>query len=81
MCEPWYQCVGPSYKEVRKDVKRIILENEFIKQQMCDELMLNIEECICNEIPENRNDFGSYRGYFTFKVANEISDVIIKKLS
>ena len=80
MCEPWYQMSGPSYTEVRSDVKKIIYKIDIVNKNLCDDLQLLIEEFIVSEITETRSDFGSYRGYATFGVAKRIACDIVKKV-
>ena len=70
MSGPWYECSGPTYTQVRNDVKKIA-EKEI--KSLNHNIFQKISEKI---IPETRNDFGSWRGYGTFGVANEIYNQI-----
>ncbi len=63
MDEPWYQTVGPSFKEVVDD-----MSNVFGKTN--DEL---IQKIINKLYP--KNEFGSYRGYSTFIRTSLISAI------
>jgi len=65
---PWYESSGPCYLEVRDDVTLILN-----KKDWTDDKKSLIIDTIIDSIPETRNDFGSYRGYATFRVAHEIS--------
>lgn len=66
MSGPWYECVGPTYIDVRNDVEKIATNK--IKY-LNTEIFKNASEKV---IPESRDDFGSWRGYGTFGVAYEI---------
>ena len=63
---PWYECTGPTYTQVRNDVEKIA-------QREIDSLNIDVFKNASEKvIPETRNNFGSWRGYGTFGVANEI---------
>ena len=68
MNEPWYESTGPCYLQVRDDVSNILN-----KKDWSDDKKNLIIGAIIDSIPDTRNDFGSYRGYATFRVAHEIS--------
>lgn len=57
MSEPWYQVVGPTRKEVLKDLF------ECMKFKIDDHELL--KEIISTLVREG-TDFGSWRGYMTF---------------
>lgn len=76
---PWYECEGPSFIDVRKDLKskykkgnhaendylkKIYIENKFNSHNIIDDI-------IDERIIENLN-FGSWRGYSTFGVQKDI---------
>jgi hypothetical protein len=65
---PWYETTAPSYLDVRKDVFEILNKKEWV-----DDKKKLILDAIIDCIPDTRADFGSYRGYATFRVAHEIS--------
>lgn len=63
---PWYECTGPTYTQVRSDVEKIA-------QREIDSLNIEVFKNASEKvIPETRNNFGSWRGYGTFGVANEV---------
>lgn len=63
---PWYECTGPTYTQVRSDVEKIA-EREI--ESLNKDVLKNASEKV---ISETRNDFGSWRGYGTFGVANKV---------
>ena len=63
---PWYECSGPTYTQVRSDVEKIA-QREI--ESLNIDVFKNASEKV---IPESRNNFGSWRGYGTFGVANEV---------
>ena len=78
MSGPWYECQGPSAAEVRKDVLRQI---NFVNINMLDPYKKEkdkiINEALMKVIPDSRNDFGSWRGYATFGVKNELTKEVL----
>ena len=67
MDEPFYESIGPDYIEVRKDVKkRFYNPNGLCIVSVQPKYISLVDKIIEEIIPENRNDFGSYRGYATF---------------
>ncbi len=78
---PWYECQGPSVADVRKDVLNylnIIKVDDNIEFET--EKAKIIKDAIVKIIPDNRNDFGSWRGYQTFGIIKEISQEIIEEV-
>tara|TARA_Y100001935_G_C17295820_1_gene506012 strand:+ start:1751 stop:2158 length:408 start_codon:yes stop_codon:yes gene_type:complete len=64
MDEPFYESIGPDYIEVRKDVKkRFYNPNGLCIVSVQPKYISLVDKIIEEIIPENRNDFGSYRGY------------------
>ena len=75
---PWYECQGPSVADVRKDVLNylnIIKVDDNIEFET--EKAKIIKDAIVKIIPDNRNDFGSWRGYQTFGIIKKIAKEII----
>ena len=77
---PWYECQGPSFKDVRKDVLNHLniikvgnIEFETEKEKIINDAIIKI-------IPDNRNDFGSWRGYQTFGIVKKIAKEIIEEV-
>ena len=72
MAGPWYEYEGPTVKYVRDDVKKYITNtlnykiNTPQKKSILDDAILKI-------LPDDRNDFGSWRGYATFGVKTNIA--------
>ena len=78
---PWYECQGPSVADVRKDVLNhinIIKVNDNIEFE--EEKEKIIKDAIIKIIPDNRNDFCSWRGYRTFGIIKEIAKEIIEEV-
>ena len=78
---PWYECQGPSVADVRKDVLNhlnIIKVGNNIEFEK--EKGKIIKDAIIKIIPDNRNDFGSWRGYRTFGIIKEITKEIIEEV-
>ena len=63
---PWYECSGPTYTQVRSDVEKIA-QREI--ESLNIDVFKNASEKV---IPKSRNNFGSWRVYGTFGVANEV---------
>jgi hypothetical protein len=76
---PWYECEGPSFMDVRKDLKskykrgyhaenkylrNIYIENKFNSHQIIDDVL-------DKKITESLK-FGSWRGYATFGIQEAI---------
>ena len=59
MSGPWYECQGPSAKEVREDVLSHI--NIVNKNKSNSEKDKIIKDALMKIIPDSRNDFVSYR--------------------
>tara|TARA_X000000368_G_scaffold407883_1_gene387849 strand:+ start:516 stop:896 length:381 start_codon:yes stop_codon:yes gene_type:complete len=78
---PWYECQGPSVADVRKDVLNHLniikvganIEFEAEKGKI-------IEDAIIKFIPDDRNDFGSWRGYKSFGIVKKIAKEIIQEV-
>lgn len=78
MSGPWYECQGPSAAEVRKDVlSQINIVNINMLDPYKKEKDKIINEALMKVIPDTRNDFGSWRGYVTFGVKNELTQEVI----
>jgi len=78
MSGPWYECQGPSAAEVRKDV---LSQINFVNINMLDPYKKEkdkiINDALMKVIPDTRNDFGSWRGYSTFGVKNELTKEVL----
>ena len=83
MSGPWYECQGPSADQVRKDVYKYITSSNIGRVKYQKEKDKIIQESLHKIIPDSRNDFGSWRGYATFgvmqEVAGEVLSIIQKK--
>jgi hypothetical protein len=76
LIEPSYQACGPDAYEVRDNIERHFLNtpyNSFV-----------LLKCIDRIVPITRNDFGSWRGYVSFrieeKLINQIKNLYNKKI-
>ena len=80
MSGPWYECVGPTAKEVRTDVLNHIniVQIGFDPDKKEKDKIIN--DALMKIIPDSRNDFGSWRGYSTFGVKAEIAKEVIKEI-
>ena len=63
---PWYECSGPNAEDVRHDIQtsfeaRKKLFNCIILQKYIDRI-----------VPITRNDFGSWRGYASFRMKEKL---------
>ena len=70
MNEPCYENTGPTAEYVRDEV-----EKSYWKLWKKGEPELNcllIQKCIDRIIPETRNDFGSWRGYTSFRMKEKL---------
>ena len=79
---PWYQCSGPDVTYVRKNVNEILEKDiKLLKYRKLGKEFLLLKNKIIEEvIPQERNDFGSYRGYVTFGKGRELADEVSQKL-
>jgi hypothetical protein len=76
---PWYECEGPSYFDVRKDLKSKYkrgyhAENDYLKKIYIENIFDShkiIDNVLDEKITENLK-FGSWRGYATFGVQEAI---------
>ena len=76
MSGPWYETSGPNVEQVRTDIlehfKNLVCEKKHYKD---DEIKQYLSKHLVKIVPDERNDFGSYRGYSCFTKPD-----IIKKL-
>ncbi|MCH1612111.1 MAG: hypothetical protein L7S72_02335 [Flavobacteriales bacterium] len=78
MSGPWYECQGPSAAEVRKDVlSHINIVNVNMLDPYKKEKDKIINDALMKVIPDTRNDFGSWRGYSTFGVKNDLTKEVL----
>ena len=79
---PWYQCRGPDVIYVRKNVSEILDKfTDLEKYQKLGNEFLQLKKNVIKEvIPDDRNDFGSYRGYATFGMGRTLAEEIHQKL-
>ena len=77
MSGPWYECQGPSAAEVRKDVYGYITSSNIGRVKYQKEKDKIIQESLHKIIPDSRNDFGSWRGYATFGVMQEVAGEVL----
>ena len=79
---PWYECQGPTAKQVREDVlKRIIAKiGEEVYNDIYEKDKI-IKEVLIKIIPDSRNDFGSWRGYSTFGLAQQLTKEVINEFN
>ena len=82
MCEPVYEANASSIDEVRQNVLDLIhksnIIDEFKNKNLFDTL---IEESIYTIIPDNRDDFCSFKGFNTHLVVKNIAAEVIKEAS
>ena len=80
MSGPWYECVGPTAKEVRRDVLNHIniVKIGFDPDKKEKDKIIN--DALMKIIPDSRNDFGSWRGYATFGVMQEVAGEVMKEI-
>ena len=71
---PWYECSGPTAKKVREDVLL------YLKSSKLDCAEEAINSALLNIIPDERNDFGSWRGYATFEIKKKLSIDVIQEI-
>jgi hypothetical protein len=77
---PWYECQGPSFKDVRKDVLNHLNIKKVGNIEFETEKEKIINDAIIKIIPDDRTDFGSWRGYQTFSIVKEIAKEIIEEV-
>ena len=77
---PWYECVGPTAQEVRKDVYKYINNSNIGRVKYQKEKDKIIQEALHKIIPDSRNDFGSWRAYATFGVMQEVAGEVMKEI-
>ena len=78
MSGPWYECQGPSDAQVRKDVlSHINIVNVNMLDPYKKEKDKIINDALMKVIPDTRNDFGSWRGYSTFGVKNDLTKEVL----
>ena len=77
--EAVYESKSPGVEQVRNDVLSILRDIKIINLDLSgkDEL---IQRSILKIIPNNRNDFGSYRGYITFSVGKKIAKEVLEDI-
>ena len=77
---PWYECQGPTAKQVREDVLKhinIVKNGKDLYEKEKDKI---ITDSLMKIVPDSRNDFGSWRGYGTFGLKIEIANEVIKEV-
>jgi len=63
---PWYECNGPTAEDVRDDI-----QNSFeAREKLFDCIILS--KYIDRIVPVTRNDFGSWRGYASFRMKEKL---------
>lgn len=72
-CGPWYECQGPNAEYVR--------QNQYNKYSMFINNKIGFKpyrlmSILLKHIPDTMNNFGSYRGYATFGLNNNIKQKI-----
>jgi len=81
MCDgPWYQSSGPTAPEVRADILKelnIVKVNPQETDKEKDEI---IQRVLMEVIPDNRKDFGSWRGYVSFGLKNKLAIEVRDKI-
>jgi len=80
MSGPWYECVGPTAEEVRKDVYKYISSSNIGRVKYQKEKDKIIQKALHEIIPDSRNDFGSWRGYSTFGVMQQVAGEVMKEI-
>ena len=71
-CEPFYEVTGPDAKYIRQDVFA-----KFKTDKITDE---ELEAILLKNIPDSKNDFGSWRGYATFGLDEALFNNITKDI-
>ncbi len=84
---PWYECMGPTSEEVRLDLSTNFTWFNLKNFPDCFTNPNVIKDIIYRVVPDNRNDFGSHRGYATFtrrelyeEVNEELKNYMINKM-
>ena len=79
---PWYECSGPDVKHVRQNVSEILDKFTDLQkyQKLGNEYLLLKKNIIEEIIPDDRNDFGSFRGYASFGMERRLAEEIHQKL-
>ena len=83
---PWYECMGPTAKDVRLD---LLTNFTWFNLKNFPDCFTNpnvIKSIIYKVVPDNKCDFGSHRGYATFtrhelykEVNEELKEYMIQK--
>ena len=63
---PWYQCNGPTAQDVRDDI-----QNSFEAREKLFNCII-LSKYIDRIVPVTRNDFGSWRGYASFRMKEKL---------
>ena len=77
---PWYECQGPNAKQVREDVLKrinIVKVGKDVYEKEKDKI---IKDALIKIIPDSRNDFGSWRGYSTFGLGQQLTKEVISEV-
>tara|TARA_A100001015_G_scaffold321219_1_gene450840 strand:- start:1000 stop:1371 length:372 start_codon:yes stop_codon:yes gene_type:complete len=77
---PWYECQGPNAKYVREDVLSYITPKISEIEHYENEFKNIKENAILKIIPDDRNDFGSFRGYATFGMKQKIAKKVLEEI-
>ena len=72
---PWYECLGPNYEDVRLDLFTNFTWYNVKNFPDCFTNSNIIKNIIYKVVPDNRDDFGSHRGYATFIRQNLYEEV------
>lgn len=89
LSEPSYEVYGPDAYEVRDNIEIYFSKKNTIAHMRCTNKgeIFNlhlISKCIDRIVPVNRNDFGSWRGYASFrmeeKLIKQIKNLYNKKI-
>ena len=63
---PWYECGGPNAEDVRDDI-----QNSFEAREKLFNFRI-LSKYIDRIVPITRNDFGSWRGYASFRMKEKL---------
>ena len=77
---PWYEQSGPTASEVRQDVLKQLNIVKVDKQESDKEKDDIIQRVLMEVIPESRKDFGSWRGYVSFGIKNQLANEVKDKI-
>ena len=66
MSGPWYECSGPNAEDVRHDI-----QNSFEAREKLFNCRI-LSKYIDRIVPITRNDFGSWRGYASFRMKEKL---------